>query len=68
SIAISLSGKFIASGSLDNIVLLWDTMTSTQIGPILQHDGCVRSITISPDGSHLVSRGDDRKVCIWSLK
>ncbi|KAF9218162.1 WD40 repeat-like protein [Gyrodon lividus] len=68
SIAVSPNGKFIAHASWDNTVHLWDTVTSTQIGPVLQHDVNVNFIAISPDGSHLVSGGDDTELRIWSLR
>ncbi|KIJ07094.1 hypothetical protein PAXINDRAFT_50108, partial [Paxillus involutus ATCC 200175] len=48
SITVSPNGKFIASGSPDHTVRLWDTTTRQQIGPVLQHDDAVHSVAISP--------------------
>ncbi|KAF9218632.1 WD40 repeat-like protein [Gyrodon lividus] len=66
--SFSHNGKFIASGSHDATVRLWDATSFTQIGPVLQHNDWVLSVAISPDGSHLVSGGEDHKVRIWTLK
>jgi WD40 repeat protein len=69
SITVSPNGKFIASASFSGTaVRLWNTTTHQQIGPTLQHDAAVLSVAISPDGSHLVSGGYNKKVWFWSLK
>lgn len=31
------------------------------------HSGCINSVAFSPDGSHLVSGGQDRSIRVWNL-
>ncbi|KIJ10931.1 hypothetical protein PAXINDRAFT_85334 [Paxillus involutus ATCC 200175] len=67
SIAVSPNGKFIASGSWDHRIRLWDVATCTQIGPTLRFYDDVNCVAISPDGSLLAGGGDDNVVRIWTL-
>ncbi|KAF8748174.1 WD40 repeat-like protein [Rhizoctonia solani] len=55
SVSFSPNGLYVASGSSDHTVRVWDSENGKLIhGPLKAHTGRVSSIQFSPDGSHLV--------------
>ncbi len=67
AVAISPDGKWLASGSSDQTVKLWEMATGTLLGS-LRHGYVVNAITISSDGAWLASAGDDGTVRLWDGK
>ncbi|KEP45164.1 WD40-repeat protein (notchless protein), related protein, partial [Rhizoctonia solani 123E] len=69
SIACSLNGDCIVSGSYDKTIRVWDGYTSNEIiPPITGHNGPVRSVALfnSPNGTRIIASGsDDRTVRLW---
>ena len=68
SIAFSHNAKFFATASWDKTIHLWEVATFQQIGPNLQHDAPVQSLSISPDDSQLVSGARDPNIRVWNLR
>ncbi|KAF9058820.1 WD40-repeat-containing domain protein, partial [Rhodocollybia butyracea] len=69
SVAFSLDGRKIVSGSIDNSVRIWDVETGKAEGnPIQGHTSNVKSVAFSPDGKRIVSGSDDRSVRIWNAE
>lgn len=69
SIAISLDGRIIASGSLDGKIRLWDTETGAPIGETLAaHAGGVSHIAFSPSGNNIASGSHDCMIRVWSVE
>jgi len=64
-IAYSPDGKFIASGSVDNTVKIWDVATGREFGTLIGHSYSVNSIIYSPDGRYIVSGSGDRTLKLW---
>jgi WD40 repeat protein/serine/threonine protein kinase len=68
-VAISGDGKRIATGSVDQIVKVWDAERG---GPALLdlkgHTGHVFSVAFSPDGKRIVSGSGDRTVRVWDVQ
>ncbi len=66
-VAYSPDGQWIASGSWDNTVRLWDAVTMESCA-ILAHPGCVHSLAFSPDSAWLVSAAvPDDSLRIWDV-
>ncbi|MCW5317995.1 TIR domain-containing protein [Nostoc sp. KVJ3] len=68
SVAISLDGQIIASGSKDRTIKLWNLETKLEIRTLSGHSFWVRAVTFSPDGKILVSCSDDKSIKLWNWK
>ena len=57
----------LASGAEDNMVRLWDVVTTEEITTLEGHTGIVFSVSFSPDGSMLASGSWDNTVKLWDV-
>jgi WD40 repeat protein len=65
SVAIPAHGMWLATGSYDGTVRIWDRASASQTATLIGHTSAVTSVAISPDGSWLATGSDDRSVRIW---
>ena len=65
SVCFSADGKFIASGSRDNTVKIWDGATGQLLQTPEGHSNTVNSVALSADGSRVASGSWDKTVKIW---
>ena len=63
-LAFSPNGKFLATGSLDGTVKLWDL--ETQTADILKVPA-VYNLAFSPDGKTLLTGSADKTIRFWNL-
>ncbi len=66
ALAVSPDGKFLASGSKDNTVNIWN-MDDKKTQTIKGHTDDVTGVAFSPDGKQLVTTSLDRTVRVWDI-
>jgi WD40 repeat protein len=67
SVAFSPDGTRVASGSINNLVRIWNVVKG-EVEYILQgHSHVMRSVAFSPDGTRVVSGSYDHSIWIWNL-
>lgn len=73
SLAVSPSGKFLATGGEDNKLIIWDAATLTPLKTFTQHRDTVsglafaRHISTMSSGEQLFSGSYDRTIKVWSV-
>ncbi|KAF7978742.1 hypothetical protein HWV62_44752 [Athelia sp. TMB] len=68
SVAYSLDGKHIVSGSWDKTIRISDAETGeTVAGPFIGHTNWIMSVDFSPDGKYVASGSFDGTVRIWDV-
>lgn len=67
SLAYSPDGAWLASGSSDDVVRLWDVAAGQLFAELEGHSDDVRSVAFSTQGDRLASASEDGTVRIWSV-
>ncbi|CAB0037827.1 unnamed protein product [Trichogramma brassicae] len=57
---------WLASASVDNTVIVWETNSATIVRVIKGHTGLVKGVSWDPIGKYLASQSDDKTLRIWS--
>jgi WD40 repeat protein len=69
ALAIDPSGNFLATGSDDKTIILWDIQSKLPGAvPLKRHSAAVTSLAFSPDSTTLASAGEDRKLLLWDTR
>ena len=68
SVAFSPCGKWIASGSGDNTMKIWNRETGECVKTFEGHRCFVCSVTFSPDGKWIVSGGNGGEMTLFNAK
>ncbi|XP_076826214.1 p21-activated protein kinase-interacting protein 1-like [Brachyhypopomus gauderio] len=64
---VAASEQFIATGSKDETIQLYNTKTRTEHGTLLHHEGTISCLEFY-GASHLLSGGEDGLLCVWNTK
>jgi len=68
-ISYSPNGCYIATGSGDRTIRIWDAETGSAVGnPLEGHTDWVSSVVYSPDGWHIISGSFDKTIRIWNAE
>ena len=60
-------GPFLASGSRDKTIKIWDVSTGVCLVTLTGHDNWVRSLSWHPGGKYLLSASDDKSLRVWDV-
>jgi serine/threonine protein kinase len=67
SLAYSPDGRYLASGSKDRTIKIWEVATGKQLRTLTGHSHSVNSVVYSPDGRYLASGSGDNTIKIWKV-
>lgn len=67
SVAISSDGRFVAAGSLDTAVRIWDVVTGQLLEKLRGHKDSVYSVAFTSDSKGLVSSSLDKSLKLWDI-
>ena len=67
-IEFAQSGDWMASGSREGNIYLWNLDNTVNTSVLKGHTDCIRTFTFSPNGKQLVSGAEDETVRVWDVK
>jgi len=67
SLAFSLDGTLLVSGSKDKTIKLWDVQTGGVVKTFHGHTGTILSVSISVGNTMIASGSGDRSICLWNI-
>jgi len=68
TVCFSPDGKYIASGSEDKTIKIWEFQTGREVKTLLGHQSQVNKVLFTADGKKLISGSRDRNIFVWSLQ
>ncbi len=68
AVAYSPDGRWVASGSADATVILWDLDGECVRFKFDDPDMSIQTIAFSPDGQYLAAGGEDQVVYVWDMR
>lgn len=68
SVAWSLDGRYVATGSADGRVVVWEVATETLVVTLEEQSSRITSVAWSPGSDRLAASADDGTVVVWSVE
>ena len=63
----NLTGPFLASGSRDKSIKVWDVSSGLCLFTLVGHDNWIRGLSWHPGGKYLLSASDDKSLRVWDI-
>ncbi|GFZ45270.1 Lissencephaly-1 homolog [Saitozyma sp. JCM 24511] len=60
-------GAFVATGSRDKAIRIWDAQSGQCLRTLVGHDNWIRALVFHPSGKYLLSASDDKTIKVWEL-
>lgn len=67
SVAFNPDGTWVASGSKDKTVRIWNLKTGACRTTLQRHMDNVNAVAVTPDGMRVLSASDDQSVGVWDV-
>lgn len=67
ALACSKNGRFIATGSVNHAVVLWNASNGDRVRECLAHTDTICSVAFSPDSQYIVSGSRDTHAILWKV-
>jgi len=67
-VKFSPDGLHLISGSTDNTIILWETVSGNELYRFTDHKAPVNAVAFRPDGQCFASASDDKTARIWKLE
>jgi WD40 repeat protein len=68
SVAFSVDGKLLASGSWDKTIKLWDVESGKELRTLTGHSESIMSVSFGSDGKTLASGSHDKTIKLWDVE
>ncbi|MFC1878751.1 AAA family ATPase [Chloroflexota bacterium] len=67
SLPVTTDGRYIISGSSDDILKVWEFNTGREVNTLKGHTNRITAVTLTPDGQHIISRSRDHTLKVWNI-
>jgi WD40 repeat protein len=67
TLSVSADSNYVATGSKDKSIKLWEIKTGREIRSFLGHEMTVTTVRFTPNGKYLISGSNDKTVRIWEV-
>ncbi|CAJ0845556.1 2515_t:CDS:2 [Entrophospora sp. SA101] len=64
---VAVSGRYLASGSTDEVIKLYNLKKRKELGSLLKHEGSITTLKFY-NKTNMLSGSDDGLICIWRTK
>lgn len=65
SLAFALNGQWLATGSTDSTIKLWDPASGRLLRTLRGHSSKINATVLTPDGRNIVSVSEDNTIKVW---